>query len=114
MGEDDVHGRDTGGHQLLKQEIGRSHRGDHIVLTLDEQRRWTARLHMGNRREERIEIRDGFRPAPKQRLHCSSYGSGLPQAQPLIRSPEYASNEGAGRVSLHYLAEVAPYVLPRV
>src|SRR5215207_4269507 len=99
MGEDDVHGRNTGGDQLLKEEIGRTHRSDHIVLTLEEQRRWTARLHMGARREERIEIRDGFRPAPKQRLHCS-YGSTLPQAQPLIRSPEYASNQGTGRVSL--------------
>src|SRR5215208_7345423 len=99
MGEDYVHGRDTGGLKLLIKEIGGNHRGDHIVLTLDEQRRWTARLNMGNRREERIAIRDGFRCAPEQRLHCS-YGSGLPQAQPLIGSPEDASNQGAGRVSL--------------
>src|SRR5215212_8795446 len=101
MGEDYVHGRHTGGLKLLIKEIGGTHRGDHIILTLDEQRRWTARPHMGNRREERIEIRDGFRCAPNQRLHCS-YGSALPQAQPLIGSPEYAPDQGAGRLGLYY------------
>ena len=30
--ENDVHGRDTGSHQFLKQEIGGRHRGDLILL----------------------------------------------------------------------------------